>query len=131
MRAEELMTAPLACRPGTDVATAARMMSQGNCGFLAVVGPDDVVVGSVTEHDVATALGARHVTAADLRVEEIMSCSVPTCGTEDTVEDLLALGGDAPPRCFVVTDPAGRLRGILPAAALVQAARGAAERRAQ
>jgi len=128
MTAKELMRAPLACRPGTDVATAARMMSYGNCGFLAVVGPDDLVVGSITEHDVAATLGAQHVTAADLRVEEVMSSSVPTCRTEDTVEDLLAVVGDAGPHCFVVTDPVGRLRGILPAEVLARAARSAAGR---
>lgn len=122
MRVKDLMKASLACRPGTDLATASRLMGRGNCEFLPVIGADGEVVGLVTEHDISMAVGAHHLTAVDLRVAEVMEPTVPSCREEDTVEDAAASMTGSGPRCFVVTDSLGRLRGVLPADDLLQAA---------
>jgi len=126
MKVKELMRPPLACRPSTDLATAARLMRYGDCGFLPVVGHDNEVVGSITDRDVSMALASQHVSAMDLKVESIMNSDVPSCPEEDTIEDAMSLMRDCHSRHLPVTNPEGRLHGVLSINDLVLAARESA-----
>ena len=57
MKAKEIMTgAPLTCSPGTNLAAAAALMLDGDCGILPVV-DHDKLVGVVTDRDLFIALG--------------------------------------------------------------------------
>ncbi len=57
MKAKDIMTgAPLTCSPGTNLAAAAALMLDGDCGVLPVV-DDGKLVGVVTDRDLFIALG--------------------------------------------------------------------------
>jgi len=55
------MTAPaVCCSPGTNVGAAVELLWSCNWGMLRVVGPDNGLMGVVTERDISIALGTRN-----------------------------------------------------------------------
>ncbi len=79
--------------PDTTVAEVARRfghLTGGRRFSVAVVNDaDGRVVGIVSLGDIAYALGQHEEAAAKMRVDEIMTRDVFTCGVDDVVEDVL------------------------------------------
>lgn len=91
MKVSDLMTPhPVVCRPGTNLAEAAALMLQADCGILPVV-DDGKLAGVVTDRDLFIALGTRDLRPSVLTVGEVMHGPVFTCGPEDDVEAVLAI----------------------------------------
>ena len=89
MKAKDLMTsAPLTCFPGTNLAAAAALMLDGDCGILPVI-DDGKLVGVVTDRDLFIALGTRDRRASDVTVGEVAEAPVVSCGPDEDVGAVL------------------------------------------
>jgi CBS domain-containing protein len=91
MKVSNLMTAePRTCTRGTNLAQAAALMLDADCGILPVVDERGKLIGVVTDRDMYIALATRNTLASELTVGEVASRQVFTCGPDDDVQDALA-----------------------------------------
>ena len=91
MKIKEVMTAePKTCGPETNLATAAALMLDGDCGILPVVDENGKLVGVVTDRDMFIALATRDKLASQLKVSDVARKQVLTCGPDDDVHAALA-----------------------------------------
>lgn len=89
MKIKEIMTAqPVTCAPGTNLAAAAELMLDADCGILPVV-ENDKLVGVVTDRDMFIALATRDARASDLTVGQVAGTKVFTCEPDDDVHAAL------------------------------------------
>ena len=89
VKVKDIMTGePRMCSPETNLAEAAALMLDGDCGILPVVA-DGTLVGVVTDRDMYIALATRNKRASDITVAEVVQTPVYTCGPDDDVETAL------------------------------------------
>ncbi len=89
MNVKDLMTTdPHTCALDTNLAAAAALMLDGDCGILPVV-DDGRLVGVVTDRDLYIALATRNQQASRVTVGEVVQTPVITCGPEDNVHEAL------------------------------------------
>jgi signal-transduction protein with cAMP-binding, CBS, and nucleotidyltransferase domain len=79
---------PRTCSLGTNLAAAAALMLDGDCGILPVL-DDGQLVGVVTDRDMYIALATRNQRASELTVREVVQTPVYTCGPDDDVQAAL------------------------------------------
>jgi CBS domain-containing protein len=92
MKVKDIMTAELrTCSSGTNLAAAAALMMDGDCGILPVVDKERKLVGVVTDRDMFIALATRNTRASQVTVGEVARKTVVTCGPEDDVHAALAM----------------------------------------
>ena len=90
MKIKDVMTTEVrTCSPGTNLAAAAALMLDGDCGILPVV-DEGKLVGVVTDRDMYIALATRNTLASQLTVGEVARQQVWTCGPDDGVHAALA-----------------------------------------
>lgn len=107
---------------GSDVATvgvddtvaqASALLRDRGVGAL-VVTPDGArIVGIVSERDIVRAVASHGASALGRSVGSVMTSEVVTCGTADTVEQLMTLMTERRIRHVPVADADGRLGGIV------------------
>jgi CBS domain-containing protein len=86
MKIKDVMTGePRTCSLETNLAAAAALMLDGDCGILPVVA-DGKLVGVVTDRDMYIALATRNKLASQVTVAEVMQSPVYTCGPDDDVQ---------------------------------------------
>ena len=91
MKVENLMTPePRTCTRATNLAEAAALMLDADCGILPVVDDQGKLVGVVTDRDMYIALATRNTLASQLTVGEVARSQVFTCGPDDDVRTALA-----------------------------------------
>ena len=78
-------TEVLTIEPTTNVAAAAKLLAERKIGALVVTGPDQRVVGIVSERDIVQELAAHGPAALDLALTEVMTRKVTTCSASDTI----------------------------------------------
>jgi CBS domain-containing protein len=89
VKIKDIMTAePRTCSPGTNLAAAAALMLDGDCGILPVV-EGGKLVGVVTDRDMYIGLATRNKRASELTVGEVVQTPVHTCGPDDDVHAAL------------------------------------------
>ncbi len=89
MQIKDIMTGePRTCSPGTNLAEAAALMLDGDCGSLPVV-ESGKLVGIVTDRDLYIALATRDKRAAEMTIREVAQTPVYTCGPDDEVQAAL------------------------------------------
>ncbi len=114
MKVADLMTKPPAyCNPQTNLAAAAEILWNNNCGILPIVDFKDKVVGVVTDRDMCVALGTRNRLPSEVTVSEVASGKVIACKPDDDLRGALATMAKARVRRLLVIDVAGKLQGIL------------------
>ena len=85
MKVKDIMTPePRTCSPTTNLAVAAAIMLDGDCGILPVV-DEGKLVGVVTDRDMYIALATRGKRASHVTVREVVQAPVYTCGPDDDV----------------------------------------------
>ena len=85
MKVKEIMTGePRVCSPETNLAEAAALMLDGDCGILPVVA-GGALVGVVTDRDMYIALATRNKRASEITVGDVVHTPVYTCGPDDDV----------------------------------------------
>lgn len=98
---------PCVCSPETHLARVGRLMAEGGCGFLPVVGDGDRVVGVITDRDVALAVTRRDRKPSEIQVRQVMSGEVYTCGVDDDVREALRVMRERKVRRLPVLGPHG------------------------
>lgn len=114
MKVSDIMqVAPRTCRPETDLAAAAMMMWDGDCGVLPVVGEDQKLRGIITDRDICIALASRHRKAEEMSVREVSNGRLYSCSTEDDLREAVKTMAEHQVRRLPVLDRKGKLAGIL------------------
>lgn len=91
MKIQTLMTStPRTCTRETNLAEAAALMLDADCGILPVVDEQGKLVGVVTDRDMYIALATRNTLASQLSVGDVARSQVFTCSPDDDVETALA-----------------------------------------
>lgn len=89
MKVKDIMTGEVrTCSPDTNLAAAAALMLDGDCGVLPVV-VDGKLVGVVTDRDMYIALATRDKRASEIAVREVVQTPVYTCGPDDDIQTAL------------------------------------------
>jgi len=99
-----------------SVSEAARLMREQHVGSLVVIeetGNGRVVVGMLTDRDIAIAVVARDFNAQTMRVADVMSQYLVTARTEDSLNEVLSLMRRHGVRRVPVTTAEGVLIGIM------------------
>lgn len=122
MKISSLMTPdPITCLPSTNLAAAAALMLQGDCGILPVV-ENGKLRGVVTDRDLFIALGTRDQRPSTITVAEVMNGALITCGPDDDVESVLATMKEHTIRRVPVAGFGGTVLGIVSMNDIVRAA---------
>ena len=82
-------TEVLTIEPTTNLAAAAKLLAERKIGALVVTGPDQRVVGIVSERDIVQELAAHGAAALDLALTEVMTRKVTTCSVSDTISSVM------------------------------------------
>jgi CBS domain-containing protein len=82
-------TEVLTIEPTTNLAAAAKLLAERKIGALVVTGPDQRVVGIVSERDIVQELAAHGPAALDLALTEVMTRKVMTCSASDTISSVM------------------------------------------
>ena len=91
MKVSQLMTPdPVTCLPTTNLAEAAALMLQGDCGILPVVDRGKIC-GVVTDRDLFIALGTRDQRPSSVTIADVMRGPLFSCNPDDDVEQVLEL----------------------------------------
>ena len=114
MKVQEVMTQDVkACFPDTNLAAAAALMLQNDCGVLPVVVDGGNPVGVITDRDIAIAVGTRGRQPQDIRVDEVMNGPLVACAPDDDVHTALKMMRKEKLRRLPVVTDDGVLTGIL------------------
>jgi len=105
-------TEVLTIEPTTNLAAAAKLLAERKIGALVVTGPDQRVVGIVSERDIVQELAAHGPAALDLALTEVMTRKVTTCSASDTISSVMERMTAGKFRHLPVLDQ-GRLAGIV------------------
>ncbi len=113
MKVENIMArTAVDCRPMTSLADAARLMFDGDFGFLPAT-ENGKLVGVVTDRDICIGTATMPRPACRIPVTAVMSREPFTCRAEDELTDALATMATHRVRRLPVVDDAGRLQGVL------------------
>jgi len=113
VRIRDIMTEPvIACSPDTNLAAAAAIMWNEDCGVLPVV-EDGKLTGILTDRDICIALGTRGVPAPSIAVRDVAMKDVETCAPESDVHSAMHTMRRAKVRRLPVVDDQGQLKGLI------------------
>ncbi len=116
MTCSEVMTpAPVTCRPGDPIVDAARLMRSYDVGSLPVVKDDEsqVLVGVITDRDIAIRVVGESRNAAETTVGDAMSTEIICCKETDLYQEALQTMGTHQLRRMPVVDDQRRVVGII------------------
>src|ERR1043165_922561 len=107
MKIQEIMTADVrCCGPDTNLAVAAKMMWDSDCGALPVLNVDGHVIGMITDRDICMA-------SATTGWETVSGKNVYSCILSDDVHTALDIMKRERVRRLPVLDEEGLLQGIV------------------
>ncbi len=114
MKVEDMMTSPVQyCAPETNVAAAAAMMWDSDCGMLPVVNSEGKVIGVITDRDICMAVATKGRLASEITVWETITGQLHTCAAHENIRHALATMANRRVRRLPVVDADGRLQGVL------------------
>jgi CBS domain-containing protein len=114
MKVKDLMTADVKrCSPETNLAEAAKIMWEGDCGAVPVTDEHDHVVGMITDRDICIAAATRPRTEGEIPVRDVISTAAYTCAPGDDVRVALETMKARKVRRLPVVEQDGRLVGIV------------------
>lgn len=126
MKVRDVMTRSVSSsRPDTNLAEAAMMMWENDCGVLPVVNEEDKVAGMITDRDIAIAVGTKNRLASEITVGEVMPSQIFATTPDEDIKSALGKMREARVRRLPVVDGDGAIQGILSINDVVlQSARG-------
>jgi CBS domain-containing protein len=114
MKVKELMTTDVKhCGPDTNLAAAAKIMWEGDCGALPVTDESRRVIGVITDRDICIAAATRPRTEGEIPVRDVISKALYSCSPGDDVRAALDTMRAHKVRRLPVVDEKGRLTGIV------------------
>lgn len=111
--ADVMMRTPASCTADTNLAAAAEILWNRNCGMLPVVNAEGRVTGVITDRDICIALGTRNQLASEITVGQVRPAKLFACRADDDIHTALAIIADSKVRRLPVVNSQGRLEGIL------------------
>jgi CBS domain-containing protein len=114
MTVKDVMTQRVAtCRPETNLAEAAALMWENDCGALPVVAETGELAGIITDRDICIALGTRNVRSSDLCVRDVIKDHPLVCKSSDDIHAALRTMHDGKIRRLPVVGDNASLEGIV------------------
>jgi len=114
MKVEDLMTRDVqCCGPETNLAAAAKMMWDSDCGALPILNMQGQVMGVITDRDICMAASTKDKPPSAITAWETASAKAITCGPDDDLGTALERMGQGKVRRLPVVDDDGILQGIL------------------
>lgn len=114
MKVKDLMTTDVKrCSPDTNLAAAARIMWEGDCGAVPVTDERGHVVGVITDRDICIAAATRPHTEGEIAVKDVISNAAYTCAPGDDLRAALETMKARKVRRLPVVEQGGRLVGIV------------------
>lgn len=114
MKVQDVMTSNVkSCRPEVNLAAAAGVMWDNNCGTLPVVNEAGKVIGMITDRDIAIAVATQGRLASEIAVGEVVSGKVASCTLDEDIKSALKTMGQERVRRIPVINREGLLQGIL------------------
>lgn len=114
MKVQEIMTSDVqCCGPDTNLAAAAKMMWDSDCGALPVLNVQGQVMGMITDRDICMAAATKNKPASDITVWETVSGKAYTCHLSDDAHTALDIMKREKIRRLPVVDDDGILRSIV------------------
>jgi CBS domain-containing protein len=98
--------------PTASLEQAAKILAERRIGALVVTGPEQRVVGIVSERDIVAMLAARGCHALDVPLTAVMTRKVTTCSPADTISTIMERMTEGKFRHVPVVEQ-GRLTGIV------------------
>lgn len=114
MKVQEIMNPVVrSCRPSDDLAWAAELMWENDCGILPVVGEDGVAVGMINDRDICMSAAMNRQNPTNLAVESVISGEVYACSADDDMQFALSTMREHRVRRLPVIDAKGKPIGML------------------
>jgi CBS domain-containing protein len=114
MKIKELMTSDVRyCSPTTNLAAAAKIMWEADCGAIPVADERGKVIGMITDRDICIAGATRARGEGEIPVQDVISQELYTCAPGDDVRAALEIMKTRKVRRLPVVDSSGRLAGIV------------------
>lgn len=101
------------CLPETNLAAAAALMWDHDCGVLPVVDSSQRLTGILTDRDICMALATRGRLASDIQVQDVMSTVLHTIHEDDSVSHAMKTMRHHHVRRLPVLNAGGALKGML------------------
>jgi len=127
MKLKELMKSDPQCiSPDQPTQAAARMMREGNVGFLPVCDDSGKVLGTITDRDITLRVVAEGKSPST-KVEQVMSKEIVAGQPEDELSDgQLQMASQKKSR-LLVTDDGGKLLGVISLSDIAKSGENASE----
>ena len=114
MKVRDVMTGVVkSCGPDTNLAAAAMIMWESDCGAVPVLDDAGKVIGMITDRDICMAVATKGREASLIAVGEVITGNVFSCLPEDDLSDALKTMRNEQVRRLPVINGDGELRGIL------------------
>lgn len=114
MNVQEIMTSNVqSCGPDTNLATAAKMMWDTDCGVLPVVNIEGQVLGMITDRDICMACATKNRAPSELTVRDAVSGKTYRCKMSDDVHTVMDIMKREQLRRLPVVDEEGVLQGLI------------------
>jgi len=114
MNVKDVMTSEVqSCGPDTNLAAAAKLMWDTDCGVLPVVNGKGQVLGMITDRDICMACATKNRPPSDLTVFDAVSGKTYSCKMSDDVHAVMGIMKREQVRRLPVVDEAGVLRGLI------------------
>ena len=101
------------CQPTTNLAAAAGVMWDYDCGVLPVVNDAGQVMGMITDRDIAIAAATKGRPVGEVAVRDVISDTVYSCAPDDDIHAALKTMRHEKVRRLPVVNADGRLQGML------------------
>jgi CBS domain-containing protein len=98
--------------PTTNLAAAANLLADRKIGAVVITGPDQHLVGIVSERDIVQQVAAHGAAAFGLPLTDVMTRKVMTCSVADTISSVMERMTEGKFRHLPVIEQ-GRLAGIV------------------
>lgn len=114
MKVQDIMTSDVqCCGPDTNLAAAAKMMWDSDCGALPVLNIQGQVMSVITDRDICMAAATKNKLASDITVWETVYGKAHACHLSDDVHTALDIMKREKVRRLPVVDEDGILQGIV------------------
>ena len=114
MNVQDVMTSNVQrCGPDTNLAAAAKMMWDADCGALPVLNVEGQVLGMITDRDLCMACATKNRAPSEITVRETVSGKTYRCKMSDDVHTAMDIMKREQVRRLPVVDEEGVLRGVI------------------
>lgn len=114
MKVQDAMTSDVGfCRSDDNLATAAHIMWEKDCGAVPILDAENRLAGMITDRDVCIAVGTRGKSASEIGVAEFCRENIIACAPDDKLKAALKKMAKNQIKRLPVVSQNGKLIGII------------------